>query len=81
MMSGFLFLTRFQAELMMRPLFISSISLIPRPPWSVGSVMSSQERKAMGLVGLSSYTPAHQTFVMIELICSIKVLEKRIVAM
>jgi hypothetical protein len=41
--------------------------------------MSSQERKAIGLVGFSAWTPAHQNFLMMELILFIKVLEKRTV--
>jgi hypothetical protein len=43
--------------------------------------MSSQERKANGLEGFSTCTPAYQKFLMIEFILAMKVLEKRIVDM
>jgi hypothetical protein len=69
----------FHAAWMRRLLLTVCRSLIPKPPFSLGWQMSSQDLKAMGEVGPSSWIPAHQNLLMMALILPIKVLEKRTV--
>lgn len=55
--------------------------LMPKPPFSLGWQMSSQDQKAIGEVRVSSCMPDHQNLLIMVVIFSTKVLEKRTIDM